>query len=391
MKKQAFVLWRPRTRRAMAFGILLASIAGCKESEQPPPSVEVVRPVKTLVVSTPNPTAGIELPGQVRATQQVDLSFKDVSGRLAELPIAGREGKEVMKGELLAQIDAMGFETALSSAESSLSEAYSVLDLTRAENERMEKMKGINPDLVSDSMVSRTREKLKQAEARLKSLEAKVMEAEKMLEHSSLRAPFTGVIVRPLVESQQKVKAGQPIVSLRDITHLEVLIDAPETMMAAVQSLGPNSFSAAARFPQAPGREFPLALKETTRLPDPATQTYQMVLEMPRPKEIDLPPGTTGTVTVSGKGPGIGKGRILIPAIAVLTDPDGKSYVWLVSAAELRTHRRDIRMGRLAASDQVQVLDGLEGGERIVVAGVRQLAEGRQVRLWEEQDSDKAQ
>ncbi len=63
-----------------------------------------------------------------------------------------------MKGELLAQIDPTGFESALQSAEGSLGEAYSVLDLARAEQERMEKMKGITPELVSDSMLERTRE-----------------------------------------------------------------------------------------------------------------------------------------------------------------------------------------------------------------------------------------
>jgi multidrug efflux pump subunit AcrA (membrane-fusion protein) len=110
---------------------------------------------------------------------------------------------------------------------------------------------------------------------------------------------------------------------------------------------------------------------------------------MPKPKALDLPPGTMGTVTLSGKEPGIGRSRILIPAIAVLTDPDGKSYVWLVNPADLRVHRRDIQIGRLAGSDKIQVLGGLNGEERIVVAGVMQLTEGRQVRLWEDQQAGK--
>ncbi len=375
---------------AAACCILVVAMAGCKDSDDPPPPTDVVRPVKTLVVTAPGTTAGVELPGQVRASRQADLAFQEVDGRLVELPIAGRKGKEVMKGELLAQIDPTGFESALQSAEGSLGEAYSAMDLARAEQERMAKMKKVTPELVSDSMLERTRGRLKQAATRLKTLETEVEEAEELLENSSLRAPFTGVITRVLVKNQQDVEAGKPIVSLQSSTHLEVLVEAPETMMAAAQSLGLNSISASVRFPSTPGTEFPLVLKDAAPNADPATKTHQIVLEMPKPEGHELPPGMTGTVTLSGKEPGIGKTRILIPAIAVLTDPGGVNYVWLVNPAELRVQRREVQIGRLASSDQIQILAGLEGGERIVVAGVMHLAEGRQVRLWEEQDAGKA-
>ncbi len=198
------------------------------------------------------------------------------------------------------------------------------------------------------------------------------------------------MIARVLVEDQRDVEAGKPIVSLQSSTHLEVLIEAPETVMAAAQSLGLNSISAFVRFPSTPGKEFPLELKDAAPNADPATKTHQIVLEMPKPEGHELPPGMTGTVTLSGKEPGIGKTRILIPSIAVLTDPGGVNYVWLVNPAELRVQRQEVQIGRLANSDQIQILAGLEGGERIVVAGVMHLAEGRQVRLWEEQDAGKA-
>jgi RND family efflux transporter MFP subunit len=391
MNRRASGAGQQHTVPAVFFCILLAAISGCSDGTAPPPAADMIRPVKTLVVSNPSATSGIELPGQLRAAQRTDLAFEEVGGHIVELPVTGREGQEIMKGELLAQIDPTDFEAALHSAEGDLGDAHSVLDLAQTESERMEKMQVINPDLVSTSMIERTREKLKRAQDRVKTLETKVREAENLLEYSSLRAPFSGIVTRVLVEHLQKVEPSEPVVSLQDITRLEVLIEAPETLMAAAQSLGPSSISAIARFPTAPGKEYSLTLKEAARIPDPATQTYPIVLEMPIPKDIDLTPGMTGTVTVSGKGPAIGKARVLIPAIAVMTDPDGKDYVWLVNAAELRVHRRDVQMGRLAASDQIQILDGLAGGERIVVAGVRQLAENRQVRLWEDQEASQTQ
>lgn len=391
MRWNLSAIGRGRTARSAFCCVLLAVITGCDDAATPTVANDPIRPVKTLVVSTPNATSGIELPGQIRAAQRLDLAFEEVGGHLVELPVTGREGEEVMKGELLAQIDPADFELALRSAEGSLGDAHSVLNLARTERERMDKMKAINPDLVSESMVERTREKLKEAQARVKTLETEVEQAEDLLEYSSLRAPFSGIVTRVLAENLQEVQPGKPVVSLQDVTHLEVLIEAPETLLAATQSLRPNSISAVARFLIAPGKEFSLTLKEAARIPDPATQTHQIVLEMPIPNDVDLQPGMTGTVTLSGEGPGIGKARIIIPAIAVVTDPDGKDYVWLVNAAELRVHRRDVQIGRLAASDQIQILDGLLGGERIVVAGARQLTEGGQVRLWEDQEAGKTQ
>jgi multidrug efflux system membrane fusion protein len=142
--------------------------------------------------------------------------------------------------------------------------------------------------------------------------------------------------------------------------------------------------SATARFPLAPDEAFPLILKDVSPSANPVTGSYRIVLEMSKPRVVDLPPGTVGTVKITGKGSGRGAGSVLVPAIAVMTDPDGKDYVWLVDGVELRVHRRDIRIGSLIGPDQIQVLAGLAGGERIVAAGVTRLAEGRRVRLWED-------
>jgi multidrug efflux system membrane fusion protein len=418
--------WLTWTRCASACLILLGSVAGCQDSGRPPPLANPVRPVKTFVVSAPAKGSGIELPGRVRVPGPIDLAFEKVSGKIVELPIAGRDGQEVLKGELLAQIDPTGFETALRNAEDSLYEAYSVRDLARAENERMERMKAITPDLVSASMLERTGKGLEQAETRLASLEAEVRKAEDLLERSSLRAPFGGIVTRCLVESFQTVQPGEPILSLQDVSHLEVVVETLEPVMAVGPEagsvkghgshvapvndgrgrpdrvphadpftggegdMGPaagdfrRSVSATARFPLAPGEAFPLILKHVSPTANPANGSYRIVLEMSKPGVVDLPPGTVGTVKITGEGSGKGAGSVLVPAIAVMTDPDGKDYVWLVDGVELRVHRRDIRIGSLIGPDQIQVLAGLAGGERIVAAGVTRLAEGRRVRLWED-------
>jgi membrane fusion protein, multidrug efflux system len=373
--------------------LLLATIVGCSDTGEGQPRGGQVppRPVKTLLVSASASDDGIELPGPVRQVPPVDLSFEKVSGQIVELPIAGHEGLEVQKGELLAQIDPKGFTNALHSAEDNLREAYSALDLARAEDERMQKMKGINPSLVSESMLKRTAGKLEEAEAHIDSLEPEVQKAEDQLEHTSLRAPFDGIVTRCLARPRKRVQAGETILSLQDTSHLEVLVDAPPYLMAAVQEAGAKGISATARFPTASDEDFPLSLKGTEPVADTGGGGHRLVLEMGKPKGIDLPPDTIGTVRIKGAEDAIRLSPVMVPAIAVMTDPDGKDYVWLVEGEEPRAHRRDIRIGRFAGSDQVQVQDGLTGGEQVVVAGVMQLAEGRRVRLWDDREAGKDQ
>ena len=79
---------RSRIGRATLCCLLLATVAGCRDADDPPTATDIVRPVKTLVVSAPDATAAIELPGQVRSAQRIDLAFKEVSGRIVELPIS---------------------------------------------------------------------------------------------------------------------------------------------------------------------------------------------------------------------------------------------------------------------------------------------------------------
>jgi multidrug efflux pump subunit AcrA (membrane-fusion protein) len=93
----------------------------------------------------------------------------------------------------------------------------------------------------------------------------------------------------------------------------------------------------------------------------------------------------TATVTVSFQKQQLTERRsIFIPAIAVMTDPDGNNYVWVVDSANMTVKKKEVKVGRLSGSENIDVLEGLEGGETLVVAGVKALREGMKVSFWEQ-------
>lgn len=364
------------------FVILPIFFIGCsKEEESAPP--EVIRPVKTMKVSSGADFAGLTLPGRVRAAQRVELAFKEVGGRLIELPIAGREGQEVKEDELLARIDPRDFQTSLRNVQGRLKEAIASLDLANAQYDRVKRIQKQDPGAISGAEIDRRREAVNMMEGRIKSLRAEVAAARDQLSYTYLKAPFAGLIAKRYVDNFQDVKPKQQILALEDISHVEILIDVAENVMAIERSGSGDALTAVAEFPTAPGRKFPLELKEYATRADSATQTYQVVLKMPQPDEISILPGMTATVTVSlGRTAEIDR-LVVIPAIAVLAEPDGRSFVWVVDTDAMTVKKQEVKVGMISGSENIDVADGLKGGETIAVAGILQLQEGMKVRLWD--------
>lgn len=354
--------------RTLCIVILLVPallLTGCGKKEEPKKKVEVIKPVKIMTIKDTSELFSQGFPGTVRAARRVVLSFK-VSGRLVELPV--EEGQEVKKGDLIAQLDKRDFLNAVKVARARYREAqqqfrrykelYAKKQVSKADFDRYLALRDV--------------------------AKAKLEDALNALCDTTLTAPFDGVISKRYVENYYEVRAKEPIVDLQDISRIEVLVDVPELIMAAVRENSAKKVTA--RFESIPGKEFPLELKEYSTEADPATQTYQIVFVMDQPKEANIFPGMTATVTavyqksLEERGP-----DIIIPANAVLDAPKDKPYVWVFDPTAGVVHKRFVKIGRLKDSGSIRILEGLKPKEIIVVAGVTQLKEGMKVRPWEKQ------
>jgi multidrug efflux system membrane fusion protein len=364
--------------------VLTLILAACSKKAEEAPA-EVIRPVKIMNVAAETNVSGLNFPGTVRASQRVELAFQIVGGRLIELPIEGKEGQEVKQDELLARIDPKDFETNLRNVQGRLEEAVASLDLAKSEYARVKKIQDQDPGAVSGADIDRKREAVNAMEGRIRSLRAEVEAAKDQLNYTYLKAPFAGLIAQRFVDNFQDVKPKQPILALEDISQVELLVNVPENIIALTKSAKGEDIRAVVQFPTAPGKQFPLQLKEYATKSDPATQTYQVVLQMPQPEDINIFPGMTASVTLSLGSSAAPDKQMLIPAIAVVAKPDGTSYVWVVDPKEMMVHSQNVNVGAITGSKDIQILEGLKGGETIVVAGVLKLQEGMKVRLWDQQ------
>jgi RND family efflux transporter MFP subunit len=235
-------------------------------------------------------------------------------------------------------------------------------------------------------MVVQRRERLDRVKADIESLQAAVSAAKDQLGYTTLEAPFSGVISKRYKDNFQEIRAKETVVSLDDMSFLEILVELPEIVVASLgkeSKIGKKS-SAHAEFAAAPGEKFALTVKEFATRADPKTQTYQVVLEMERPKEgINILPGMNATVVGDQPSEGPGGGFFIIPAIAVFADNQGASNVWIVDPETMTVQHRKITTGHLTGQNSIQVNEGLKSGEKIAASGVSQLRAGMKVRPFD--------
>lgn len=337
-------------------------IFSCKEESGGENSVQVIRPVKTITLGGEQ-GVGRSFPGKVQASQRVNLSFR-VSGQLIEFPV--NEGDGVQKGMLLARLDPRDYRIAYD-------EAYAQYIEAVADYNRYKDLYEKNAVPVADLDVRRA--KRDTAKARLDYARAN-------LDYTYLKAPFDGYIGAKFVENFEEVRPFDNILSLQDISTLEVVIDLPENVIAS--SNQGRILDLFATFRSAPGEEFPLEIKEVSAQADPKTQTYRVTLSMAQPDTINVLPGMTAQVHVKGKVDQDADGSyFVIPAIAVVPGSGPDQYVWVVDQNNLMVHKRKVTVGAVTGEKDIEILSGLETGDMIAVTGINQLQEGMQVTLME--------
>ena len=337
----------------------LALLAACGGPAEPPPLSPPL--VETIVLEEPERPVTRQFPGEVRAAQRAEIGFR-VSGPLVRLPI--QEGQEVTRGQLLARIDPRDFENERQWREADFIES-------RALFQRVQRAFGSGAVSVAERDQVRARYEVAAAELAL---------AQKALADTELRAPFAGRVARRLVENFQNVQVGQPILILEDISRLEVRIQLPEQDLI---QLPPNvsmlgSVVGKVNFESLPDRTFPATVKELNTRADPRTSTYRLAIGLARPDEGNILPGMSANFTpdytvVDAK-------RVyFLPVEAVQATPGGEAFVWVLDSTSMTVQQRLVRKGRLS-DRRIEILEGLESGDRVVTLGGANLAAGDTVR-----------
>ena len=359
-------------------------VVGCSSDHSN--ATEEPRPVKTMVVAAGNTPTVRSFPGRVEASQMVDLAFQ-VSGVLVKLPF--REGERASKGAAIAQLRQDEFQARLQTVQATLDQARAQLGASesrlanaKTESERFGR-------LVDSSAVSRSdydqaqttyraaQEDYNSQEAGIRGLEGRVAEAKLQFGDSTLRAPYNGVVARRLVDVGQNIVANNPVIRFQNINDIDIVADVPEGFIAA-DIRSSNIQQSVAELSIAPGRQFPVHVKEVSQIADPRTQIFEVRFAMKTPPGITALPGMTANVTITTRGARGPSNRLLVPVSAVSKQDTGEQVVWVLGSDQT-VHRKPVQLG-VPTESKIEIVSGLQPGDRIVVAGAPFLREGMKVR-----------
>ena len=133
-----------------------------------------------------------------------------------------------------------------------------------------------------------------------------------------------------------------------------------------------------ASFSGAPGIQFPVHIIEIAQRADPVTQTFKVRTAMKAPPEVNLLPGMTASVRVVYRRANVLGNQILVPISAVYKESSGEQVVWIIGPDQV-VSRRAVKLGE-ATGSKIEIVSGLQPGDRIAVAGVTFLREGMKVK-----------
>ena len=362
--------------------VLVALLAGCKETPKPqpppPPKVTVAQPVHRMV------TDSLELTGNTQAIYTVQLVAR-VAGYLDE--VLFQDGQIVKKGQPLFVIQRNTYEENLRRAEASIAQYRA--QLLYAENQFDRYTTLIRDKAVAQTDLDNWRYQRDLAAANLRSAEAQRDLAKLDLDYTLVTAPFDGRMDRRLVDAGNLVGSGGSTVlaSINQIDPIYVYFNISDYDLARLRKAargipGPSDSRKSLMQAGLPGEDgYPhegyldfAAISLTTN-----TGTLLMRGILPN-RDGAILPGLFARVRV----PLERKEAVLVPEVAVGHDQQG-AYVFVVNETNV-VERRGVKTG--AAVDSLRAIDdGITGKEWVVVNGLLKAGPGRQVTPEREGDT----
>ena len=189
------------------------------------------------------------------------------------------------------------------------------------------------------------------------------------LSYSTIRAPFAGIVSTRHIKLGQEIAVGVSLFRVTDPTPLKANVFVPERELARLKPGQAASISVDALA----GRQFPATVHLVSPVVDAATATFKVTLEVNDPKG-DLKPGMFSRVGIVFERRAE---ALSVPRVALL-DTDGSSNVFVV--ANGKAEQRAIKVG-LSNAGRIEVVEGLKGGEQVVIVGQNGLKDGNPVRV----------
>jgi multidrug efflux system membrane fusion protein len=389
------------------FCFMIASCGGKKEAVEKPIAIQGVK-IETINLSPVE--EDYEAVGTVRSKTTSILSSKTVGHILA---IYVREGDRVRKGQLLIELDDRDSRAQLQKVQAGLREAQESLKeidqnsraaesgrdaaeagkslalatFTRYKalldeksvslqefDEVQAKLKIAEAELErAKSMLQALMAKKNQVLARIDQVKADITSAQTYVDYSRILSPIDGIVTSKQAEVGLLASPGVPLLTVEDDSRYRLEVSVEDSLLEKIRAATPVGIS----FDALGARRFSSSVAEIVPASDPGSRSFTVKIDLFDKKGKSFVPSVLRSGLFGKAYFPIGKKEILkVPQTAIIQRE--QLVTVFVADASNTLHLRLIKIGR-QYGDRVEVLSGLNEGDRVVVMGVEKLKEGDKV------------
>jgi RND family efflux transporter MFP subunit len=378
----------------------LVATTGCGHSSGSIPSVSAVAPPRAAVVQVRRAPLSntLSIAGEFLPYQEVELHAK-VAGYIRNINVD--IGDHVRQGQVLAVLEIPELVAQLQSASAGV--RHSQEEITHAQNEvsraeadhaslhaaaaRLKQASEARPGLIAEQELDDATAKDRSAEAQVEAAKSALAASRQQLEvsqadrehyaalseFSRITAPFDGVVTWRYADTGSLIQAGtsnissEPVVKLSQVNVLRLRIPVPESLAASVRDGEPADIRVKATDERISGK----VIRSTDSL-DRSTRTMQVEVDVPN-GDYKLTPGMYADVSLRVQND---PNALTLPLQAINRSAD-KTTVLLVNSQN-HVEEREIHTG-IEGSDRIQILSGLNEGDRVIVGNLGAYRPGQHV------------
>jgi RND family efflux transporter MFP subunit len=340
----------------------------------------------------------LSIAGEFLPYQEVELHAK-VAGYIRNINVD--IGDRVRKGQVLAVLEIPELTAQLQAASAGVRQSQE--EISRAENDvkraeadhaalhaaatRLRQASEERPGLIAeqelDDATSKDRSTGAQVEAAKSALSASRQQLEvshanqqhyaALSEYSRITAPFDGVITARYADTGSLIQAGTsnvssaPVVKLSQVSMLRLRIPVPESLAASVHDGEPADIRV-----KATNEHFSGKIIRSTDSLDRSTRTMQVEIDVPN-QDYKLTPGMYADVSLQIQND---PNALTLPLQAISRSADKTTVLRVTSQNDVE--ECEIRTG-IEGSDRIQILSGLNEGDRVIVGNLNKYRPGQHV------------
>ena len=301
--------------------------------------------ISTFKVKLENFDHYIEIQANIKTRQNV-LLYPEYTGTLKKIYV--KEGQEVKKGKLLAQIDDAGLKNQLEQLQIQAA-------LSKTTYERTQRLwdQNIGAEI-----------KLLQAKATYESQLKSIAQLKKQLQRTRILAPFSGTIDEIVANTGANLLPGQtPVLRIVNLKKMYTEASVPERYLSQIK----KGTTATVKIPML-GREYPTTVRQTGNFINPNNRSFRVETPLPNPDEM-IKPNLSCILKINDYS---NPEALMIPLRIIKQNAVGKKYIFKLTPdgkdKVYRTEQVFVKLGKKSA-DKVEILEGIQAGDLLVDEG----------------------